>query len=126
MSFAERDNKTLGAGIIKQIAEAIERFPMSKTQSGTTKFSVDWLAEELNGPILSRLRTKFRHFSRQEADLVDFVKLILEEIGFADTEAMPLVICAIEFFKRVVETFSLKKAIQFKHVTDFLIDVVRS
>lgn len=126
MRFAERDPKPLEGGIIRQIVNAVECLPETRTESGAVRFSVQWLAEELNGPILTRIHTRFKQFEKQEADLIDFVKLVLEEIVVADKESVPLVICAIDFYKRLAESFSLKKVILFKHVTDFLIDVEES
>lgn len=126
MRFAERDPKPLEGGVIREIVDAVETLPETRTESGAVKFSIQWLAEELNGPILTRIHTRFRHFEKHEADLIDFVKLVLEEIVVSEKESVPLVICAIDFYKRVVESFSLKKGILFKHVTDFLIEVADS
>jgi hypothetical protein len=123
MRFAERDPKPLERGVVMQIVEAVESMPETKSESGAVKYSVQWLAEELNGPILTRLHTRFRYFEKQEADLVDFVKLVLEEVVVPESESVPLVVCTIDFFRRIAETFALKKGILFKHVTDFLIDV---
>jgi hypothetical protein len=123
MRFAEREPKPLERGVIKQIIDAIDKLPSTRVESGCLKYSIEWMAEELNGPILVRLNGHFRNLERNEADLVDFVKIIVEELKEEDKELMLLIICAIDFFKRVSETYGLKNTIAFKDVTNFLIEV---
>lgn len=110
-------------GVIKKIMEVAESVRQTKTEEGHLKFSVAWFVQVLNGSILIKLHSKMSCMENQEADLVDFVKTTMELIPIDDKEVLFLIVSATDFFKQVCETYGLQKAIRFKDVTNFVIEV---
>lgn len=123
MRVADKTALPLERGVIRKIIEIGESYSNTKTDEGYLKFSMSWFIQALNGPILSKFHTKIASLESQQADLVDFVKLVVELIKETDREVLFLIVIAIDFFKNVCEAYGLQKTIRFKDITNFLIDV---
>ena len=122
MQAAEKVDVTLDSAVLKRVVELTQNVKFKKLKNGTIKFSLPWIVTELNGKLLVKMQSSFRKLDDQQADLVDFVKVILETFPKDDKETLFLIICAVNFYRRITEVYGIEKAVHFRDVTNFIID----
>jgi hypothetical protein len=123
MQGSPRDQLPLDPALLKKVVDYTETVQFRPTKNGVPKFSIPWMVAELNGKLLVKLQNEFRKLDDQKADVVDFVKVILDTFVEEDKEKLFLIVCAVEFYKRITEVYGLDKHVHFRDLTNFIIDV---
>lgn len=110
---------------IKRLVDASYDYCLSKMSGddSSSLYSIKWLVDMFSGSLLKEMNLFFKRIEKQQADLVDFVRVILELIEYDAKDSIFVVICAIDMFKRITEVYGLHQFISFKDVTNFMIDV---
>lgn len=108
---------------LQKLLDVLEKLEVKNNDYGVQKYSLEWIMRELNGPNLAKVQTRLSELEGQRADLVDFVKALGDVVMIDPQEGLFFVVCATELFRRVCETQDVQQYIDFKHLTDFLIQV---
>ena len=108
---------------LQRLLDVLEKLEVKNNEHGIPKYSLEWVLRELNGPALAKMQTRLSELEGQRADLVDFVKVLADVVMIDPQEGLFFVTCATDLFRRISETQDVQQFVDFKHITDFLIQV---
>lgn len=108
---------------LQRLLDVLEKLEVKSSDNGIVKYSLEWVLNELNGPALAKLQLRLTDLEGQRADLVDFVKVLADVVMIDPQEGLFFVTCATDLFRRISETQDVQQFVDFKHITDFLIQV---
>jgi len=84
------------------------------------KFSLQYLISIIEREKITRLERAFSSYDKKGVDIVDFIRIFLNNIEHNQDEIIYMVIALVNIFRKISENTDIKAFVKFTDLTDFI------